>query len=1122
MVLASSAGGRFLLDLRPASYRVLLLASAAGVALTGAAGVHAQTGPGPVVTVGSGQSLNNTSVISATSGAAVRATAGVGSVTNNGLIEATGANGVGIQVTSGGSVGSITNSGTVQATSNGGNAMVVGDTDGPPGTVGTIANTGLILSSGANAAILVEPGSSITAIINSAGGIIQSTGSNNAIRDLGMIGAINNAGTIETSANSVSAITVFGTLGTLTNSGMIQATGTSADAVHIETGGSTGSIVNNAGGLIQAGTNAVAVLIDGTVGTITNGSGGTIQAVGSHSSAVKVNADGSVAAIINSAGGTIQSGGVPGSDDSGIHVAGSAGLISNAGLVQIADGPAMFIDGGAAGTIASVGTVLNSGTIQALNTGNGILVGGSAAATVGTIINSGSILSAGTNSAISVQTFGSVGTITNNAGGTLLATGIGHGIFVGGTIGSINNGGQIIAPQSSAIDIAVGNTSTVPGIVLNGITNTATGLIQGGPSNGSGVAIDDSAGASKLTITNAGTIIGAVNLGPAGDTLNVTGGNITGNIVGMTGSADVVNFSPGGTFTTAGSIINVDTINVASGTLALQDPAASTYGASAFNIAAGAATDMNAGIQAANVNNAGLLNVGSGSQSVTGNYTQAMTGSLGVTVNGTGAANAGKLTVSGTATIQGGANAVSVHVPASVDPFGLLNKSWHVLTSGSLIANATALTASSDNAGIGFGLTDSATDVILSVLAQTPGQIVAAAGNDVNTIFAPFPNPNHSQEQARLFLQSAFVGLASSGRTALAHQLDTVLVNLTPAQVGQLNNQLLPSGHSSAALNLFTTTNVLGAGDFTIFGRLTSARLDMEQTGLAAGDPAGRGFTFWGQPFGAITSQGARDGFDGYDAGTYGITLGADTLVTSRLRAGVAVTLSNSNVNFNGTLSGNNGSIFTGELGVYGTYYLPDNFFLDGLLAFAYNHYNQRNLTSALGLTMDADYGGLQFGAKLGAGYDYKLSNGAVITPYASVQQYRINFNSYNTTGGSSYGMDMHVDSNSADITQTRLGARVGEPIRLSNGALITPEVHAYWLHDFGTNELTTTYTTADFFSPNTFTMIGPAMARDTANIGLGLTFKQTSGWSLSGGYDFLGASGSTTHNFYVLLKIDF
>jgi len=1107
-------------------------------------------GGGQAVYIESGSSiaaiLNSGTIAQLGTGApqdAINVAGSAGLISNTGLIQG-GTAGVGIRVE--GAVGTINNGpgGTINATGIG-NAIYVVGTAGAAGTVGTIANSGLIQSVGSNAAAIIVSGiGSIGTIANNTGGVIEATGNAPAIVDGGTIGVISNSGTIITTGGgpAIATNSTTAAIGTIANAGMIESSGTNS-AIAINSGASITSIINvaigtimpaasgtgvaisiagaagsiNNSGLIQvASSNDVAVIVSGSAGTITNGAGGLIQVTGTNDAAIRVT--GSVASITNA--GTLMGAGASGTGqgDSAVRVDGTVGAIASTGLMQVTNGAGIHAFAG------SIGSVTNSGTIQVLSSGNAILIGNSAAASIGAVTNTGLMQSAGTNSAIAVQSLGTLGSLANNTGGVVTAIGTGGGVFVGGTLGSVTNGGSIIATQGTAISIGVGSTGTVAGTVLNGTTNTASGLIQGGPSNGSGVAISDVGGTTTaLTINNAGTIIGAVDLGPKGDTLNVTGGAITGAIIGLAGSNDIVNFSPTGTFTTGGSITNVDTINVTKGTLVLQNPATSAYGASAFSISSGAVTDMKARIQAVNVNNAGLLNVGSGSQTITGNYHQATTGSLGVTVLGAGAANAGKLTVTGTAAILGGANAVSVHVPTSVDDFGLVGNSWHVLTAGTLTANASALTAASDNAGISFGLTDSATDLIISALAQTPSQVLTAAANDVNTIFAPFPGaPTFSQIEARLFLTQVFVQLASTGNLALAHQLDTVLANLTSSQVLQLNNQLMPSTLQSAFRNLTATTDITGTGESTIFGRETASRLGTGQTGLAAGDNVGRGFTFWGQPFGAVTSQGAQDGFDGYTAGTYGITLGADTLVTPQFRAGAALVLSNTNLSYSGSLSGNTGDVFTAELGLYGTYYLPNNFFIDGLLAFAYNHYNQKNLISALGLSLNSDYGGTLFTAKIGGGYDYKLPAGAVITPYVSVQQYHFNFDSYTTSGGSAFDLDTHVNGSSADLTQTRLGLRVGEPVKLANGGLLTPEIHAYWLHDFGNNVLSTSYTTANFASPNSFTLIGPALERDMANVGIGATFSRGQGWSFSGGYDFLGGSSISTHNFYVQLKIEF
>ena len=873
-------------DLRPLSFRVVLLASVAGTALCASA--DAQTGPGPVKTLGSGQSLSNSGNITATSNQAVLVNGAATSITNSGLIQATGANGIGVQVVSGGSVGTISNSGTIQTTTSG-SSIGVGQT-ADAATIGTIDNSGLIQSTGTDAAILVTSGGTVTGIVNSPTGAIQAAG--------------------------------------------------------------TGS---------------------------------------------------------------------------GILVAGTVGSISNAGLIQ------------AAGA-------------------NGIAI--------------------------------------NNTG----------------TIGSIINSGLIIAPLGTAIAIGVA------GEIPNGITNTATGLIQGGPSTGSGVAIDNSVGTHSLAIFTAGTVIGAIKLGPAGDTLNVTGGSIAGSIIGQAGSNDILNFSPSGTFTTGGSIDNVDTVNVNTNTLILQNPVSSAV---AFNVASGATVGLNANVGALNFNNAGMVNVGSGSRSITGNYTQAGSGSLGVTV--TGPASAGKLTVGGTATIQGGANAVTVHVPLPVDAFGLVGKTFDVLTAGTLVANAAALTARSDNSGIAFSLTDSATDLLLNGITQTPDQAHDAAVNFLSNLFAPYLGANRTDLTVLHFLENLETQLVLHGRLDLVVRVNDQLSFLLadgPYQLVQVLRQLAPSNLSSGVLTLGLTSNALNSGETNIRNRLAVARLDQGQSGLAAGDAVGGGITMWGQPFGSLLNQNAKDGMDGYSVGTYGVTIGGDLLVAPQFRAGIAVTLSNSNVAYNGFTTGSNGSVFNSEFSLYGEWY-QQNLFVDGALSFGYNHYTRHDLLSGFGLALDSDSGGTLLSAKVGAGYDWHV-NDAVITPYVSVEQLHFNFGSYTTTGGSASGFDQHVSGQSFDVTQMQVGARAAYPFKLPDGGRLTPELHAYYLHDFGSNRLNTTFTSADVAGVGSFTIVGPSLDRDIFDLGLSASFMKGPGWSVGVGYDFVGRASSNAHNFYLNVKINF
>ena len=168
-------------------------------------------------------------------------------------------------------------------------------------------------------------------------------------------------------------------------------------------------------------------------------------------------------------------------------------------------------------------------------------------------------------------------TITNEEGG-LISSDSGNAISVYGSMRSITNSGKIISETGTAIYLGA------KGAITDGITNTATGVIQGGPADGSGKAIDASVSTANLTINNAGTIVGQILFGSGTDTLNITGGSITGNVSGN--SKDTVNFDLGtGSFTTAGKFVSIGTINANSGTTTL---AQAVTGASAFNIKSGA------------------------------------------------------------------------------------------------------------------------------------------------------------------------------------------------------------------------------------------------------------------------------------------------------------------------------------------------------------------------------------------------------------------------------------------------------------------------------------------------------------------------------------------------------
>jgi outer membrane autotransporter protein len=340
------------------------------------------------------------------------------------------------------------------------------------------------------------------------------------------------------------------------------------------------------------------------------------------------------------------------------------------------------------------------------------------------------------------------------------------------------------------------------------------------------------------------------------------------------------------------------------------------------------------------------------------------------------------------------------------------------------------------------------------------------------------------------------------------------LYGRTPAQLGQFLTQLEPNMvlNTEALLNSVVAVN--GGATTSINNRLIAARAT---SGMSAGDEVGRGFEVWAQPFGSFLTQDATQGVNGFTANTYGAAIGADTMVRPDLRLGLALGFGNSNVNYDGTISGNTASLWNAQLALYGTWF-RDGFFLDGLLGGGLNWYSTQENISLLGLSRSANFNGTQFNARLGAGYDWTASNGMIVTPGLSVQETHLGVDGYTTSGAGV--LNLHVNSDSTDIIQSRLGARVAYPLTGYGTYTLTPEVHAYYVHNFGSDQTTATSTFTG--GGPAFTTTAPARDRDIFNLGLGLTVAQVGPLALSGVYDYSGGATSHEQTFYFRFKTDF
>lgn len=895
---------------------------------------------------GSISALNNgvTGTIAATgtSGVAISIGGTINGLANNGLITATGSNGVAVTIGVGGTLTSLTNTGVISATGTSGIAI------GVAGSVGVITNSGLVQSSGLfGTAVDQTAGGSLGSLTNS--GTVSATGE--GVRVAGALGTLTNSGQITSSGTGGLAVDVAstGSLGVLSNSGTINAPNLAGTAVAV--GGILSAVTNN--GLIQSGTaagapgpySAIGVDSGGTLGVIDN-TGGRIIALGT--GAIGINVAGFINGINNSNGTIIATG----SNAVAVDVGGLVNTIAIGGSVGASG------DGAAAVLIAnggSIGNVSNSGTITTSGSGAaGFNVGGA----LGSLTNSGQIVSSGLDdAAVNVAVSGTIGTIANNTTGTITATGAsGMALNLRGTVGAVTNGGTILAPLGTAIGTGSG------GKIGGGITNALSGLIQGGPSNGSGVAIDNASNANALTINNAGSIIGAIRFGTGADALNVTGtGTIVGAITGQGGGGSTIDFAPSGTYALTNPIASVDTINVVSGGFLIQPLGITTMpiaAAKAFNIGSAATVAWNGGtVQSAQFTNSGLLNIGTSNPTISGAYIQTSAGHLGLTFGGT--AN-GLLSVTGSATVSGTAGGIIVNVPTNLAT-SLIGRTFTILSSSTLsVSSPASLTVSFVSPFVALDVSETGSSILLTGSQPSIGQTLATVDDQLNGILGTVATPGDSGAtdglvstgltnavNVRIALMGLLEHLASVGDWTDYYHIINALSALTPAQQAQVLRQLEPGIIMTAQALIGSVISINDGATRAIEARQTAAR---NTTGLSAGDDVGRGFQVWAQPFGSYLTQSAKEGIDGFTANTYGAALGADTLVLPELRLGVALGVGSSDIMFNGNLSGNKSTVVNSQLALYGTWF-RNNFFLDGLVGVGMNWNSTKENIPALGVT---------------------------------------------------------------------------------------------------------------------------------------------------------------------------
>lgn len=869
----------------------------------------------------------------------------------------------------------------------------VGNTAGSTGTI-TVDGAGSTWTSNANLSIGLNGSGSLN--IRS-GGSASTTGGGTTTSVGG-----NNGGT------GVGTVTVTGS-GSTWNIDLLDlyATGTLSvqNGGSVTTGGSSvgGTATVTGGGSSWTDSNAISVsgrvnVLDG--GTVSSGLGFTIDGSAGSPPVVTVNGSGATLTVTNDPGMT-----------NVLKVAENGG-----GTLHIQNGGAVSAPNLHIGEMSGAsGTVEVTGSASSLTASGGLFVGISGSGTLN--IRNGASVNSG---AAEIGRFvGGHGTVTvDGSGSSWTTTG---GLYVGaggsGTLNILN--GAAVHSDDDKIASAAGETGTV---TVSGSNSSW---------NGSNLRVGE-LGTGTLTIQNGATVNrGATTLGVSNGssgTLNLLG---TASARGVLQTSSLGKGAGGATFNWNGGILR-----------ATGHQANYLQGFSAAGITVGSAgawldtNGYNVGVSTAGLltGSGGFTKLGAGTLTMAGanSYggnttvsagtlqfdTYNQSGGQTLTLGAASSSSHGQLAVTGTATFQTDASlavdVVSANTLAigqtlsSVISAGTLNASTFSVSDNSALFNFEAvlngnavdlsvsqgLSAQDAATGAGLGPAAGAAQVLDTLLNSAPG-------GDMGTVVTALGSLGTARDVARATAQTLPL---VSGIAALQGVLGAF-------------NRVLQSRQDTATAatpSALTYASLGGPGD------LPANRT--ARTGQA-----------WARTFGAQADQSDHKGSAGFDAGTWGLALGADAPWGDAQRLGLAYAHARTQVNGKTDLAGTaqNAGIDTHLLALYGSRELAGGLTLDWQADLGLSRHQSQRFVNFGGLvrTASASYDSYSAHGGIAVARRVQLNADTTLMPGLSADYTWLHSRGYTESGAGALNLQVDAQSTEALV----LGADLKFGHRLSS-----------------------------------------------------------------------------------------
>jgi uncharacterized protein with beta-barrel porin domain len=286
-------------------------------------------------------------------------------------------------------------------------------------------------------------------------------------------------------------------------------------------------------------------------------------------------------------------------------------------------------------------------------------------------------------------------------------------------------------------------------------------------------------------------------------------------------------------------------------------------------------------------------------------------------------------------------------------------------------------------------------------------------------------------------------------------------------------------------------------------------------------------FLIGGGLFGEQDATGEIESFD-YDG--FSITAGADYRVTDELVVGGAFTYSNQETEFDQTINSTSGQEIDGDfytISAYGSYFLPNDFYIDGVISYGWIDYDatrrivivSETAEPSVDETANADYDGNQFAISVGAGRDFYFDE-ISLSPFFRLAYLDADIDAYTETGAN--GLGFAFEEQDIDSLTTQLGLQASYSISTGFGVVL-PYARGVWVHEFEDEDPIVARYASDPFGLSTFTITPVDRTENYGRLGGGVSATLPNGWSGFVDYEtIVGIDDFSSHQILAGVRAEF